>query len=142
MDKSDLDGDAQLSLEEYIPFFVHTIIGDGFLVCGKAGKMFDNTPAVSFWKEMGVDGEPGDWDDETAHSVAAKVFDMYDVDKSGEIDKHEFIFMVTEIVRFIRVFSSPLRVYTFAEKVMKEMDSDQSGTISRREFIPLFVEKV
>ena len=42
---------------------------------------------------------------------------MYDVDKSGEIDKHEFIFMITEIDRFIRVFSSPLRVYTFAEKV-------------------------
>ena len=35
--------------------------------------MYDHTPAVSFWREMGIKGEPGSWDEEDCRTVAAQV---------------------------------------------------------------------
>jgi Ca2+-binding EF-hand superfamily protein len=141
-EKYDLDGDEQLTMDEFILFFVDSVIDDGLLVCGRVGKMLEGGDGKPFWEDMGIRGTPDTWSEAQAQKVAMKLFDMYDIDESGEIDKEEFIFMITEMDRYLKVFGSPLRVFSFADKVMKEMDHDQSGSLARHEFVPLFVEKV
>ena len=137
-----MDGDEQLTMDEFILFFVDSVIDDGLLVCGRVGKMLESGDGRPFWEEMGIRGTPDTWSEAQAQKVAMKLFDMYDLDESGEIDKEEFIFMITEMDRYLKVFGSPLRVFSFADKVMKEMDQDDSGSLGRAEFVPLFVEKV
>ena len=64
-----------------------------------------------------------------ANSVPASrlIFDKYDTDKSGVIDKHELLAMCKEMGRVLSPFEH--------ENAMRVLDSNQDGTVSYEEFL-------
>ncbi len=73
-------------------------------------------------------------DPEALRAALDEVFNEFDDDGSGQIDKNELKEALSQVARELKL---PLPSDAEIDETINELDADRSGTISKSEFVPL-----